>query len=140
MLKKKNRNKSVKNKKEFRKKAKGFPLKILRPVADFLTQEVLRLERKKKDIVQEDPFVNTSRVLDNASPDTDVVEQIGHANAKALEGQVNRKLIQIKKALTRIKIGKYGLCEKCGKMIDTERLMIMPETTICIVCEKKKEK
>ena len=140
MLKKKNRNKSVKNKKEFRKKAKGFPLKILRPVADFLTQEVLRLERKKKDIAQEDPFVNTSRVSDNASPDTDVVEQIGHANAKALEGQVNRKLIQVKKALTRIKIGKYGLCEKCGKMIDTERLMIMPETTICIVCEKKKEK
>jgi len=25
-------------------------------------------------------------------------------------------------------------------MIDTERLMIMPETTICVSCEKKKEK
>ncbi len=39
-----------------------------------------------------------------------------------------------------VKIGKYGVCEKCGKMIDTERLMIMPETTICVSCEKKKEK
>ncbi|MBM3205879.1 conjugal transfer protein TraR, partial [Candidatus Shapirobacteria bacterium] len=58
----------------------------------------------------------------------------------ALEGQINRKLIQIKKALSRLKIGKYGVCEKCGKMIDTDRLMIMPETTVCVKCEKKKEK
>jgi len=25
-------------------------------------------------------------------------------------------------------------------MIDTDRLMIMPETTVCVKCEKKKEK
>ncbi len=139
MVKTVKKKKPVKAKKRIRSKMKGFPLRILRPVADFLTQEVLRLERKKKDIAEEDPFVDSRRVLDNASPDTDAVEQIGHANAKALEGQINRKLIQIKKALTRIKIGKYGICERCGKMIDTDRLMIMPETTICIKCEKKKE-
>ncbi|PIU32980.1 hypothetical protein COT04_02545 [Candidatus Shapirobacteria bacterium CG07_land_8_20_14_0_80_39_12] len=138
MLKKKK--KLVKIKKGLRAKAEGFPLKILRPVADFLTQEVLRLERKKKDIVEEDPFVDSRRISDNASPDTDAVEQISHAKAKALENQINRKLIQIKKALTMIKIGKYGLCEKCGKMIDTDRLMIMPETTLCVKCEKKKER
>jgi len=138
MLKKKK--KVVKTKEGIRSKAKGFPLKILRPVVDFLTQEVLRLERKKKAIVEEDPFIDSRRISDNASPDTDVVEQIGHAKAKALENQINRKLIQIKKALARIKIGKYGICEKCGKMIDTERLMIMPETTVCVKCEKKKEK
>jgi DnaK suppressor protein len=138
MLKKKK--KLVKTKKGIRARAKGFPLKILRPVADFLTQEVLRLERKKKNIAEEDPFVDSRRISDNASPDTDVVEQIGHAKAKALENQINRKLIQIKKALTRIKIGKYGICEKCGKMIDTDRLMIMPETTLCVKCEKKKER
>ena len=138
MLKKKK--KLVKTKKGLRSKVKGFPLKILRPVADFLTQEVLRLERKKKDIAEEDPFVDSRRILDNASPDTDAVEQIGHAKAKALENQINRKLIQIKKALTMIKIGRYGICEKCGKMIDTDRLMIMPETTLCVKCEKKKER
>lgn len=132
--------KIVKNKKGVGSRVKGFPLKILRPVADFLTQEVLRLERKKKAIAEEDPFIDSRRISDNASPDTDAVEQIGHAKAKALENQVNRKLIQIKKALTMIKIGKYGICEKCGKMIDTDRLMIMPETTVCVKCEKKKEK
>jgi len=123
-----------------KKRRLGFPAKILKPVAAFLSQEIARLERKKKDIVEEDPFVDSRRISDNASPDTDAVEQISHAKAKALENQINRKLIQIKKALTMIKIGKYGLCEKCGKMIDTDRLMIMPETTLCVKCEKKKER
>ena len=138
MIKTKNKTDKINSVKQA--KGNGFPLRILRPVANFLTQEVLRLERKKKAIANEDPFTDTNRISDNASPDTDVVEQIGHARAKALEWQINRKLIQIKKALSQIKIGKYGVCEKCGKMIDTDRLMIMPETTICVVCEKKKEK
>ena len=140
MIKKKKKTNKINKAPNPRSKVKGFPLKILKPVVDFLTQEVLRLERKKKSINEEDPFMDTRRLSDNASPDTDVVEQIGHAKAKALENQINRKIIQTKKALTRIKIGKYGVCEKCGKMIDTDRLMIMPETTFCVICEKKKEK
>jgi RNA polymerase-binding transcription factor DksA len=38
-----------------------------------------------------------------------------------------------------VKLGKYGICEKCGKMIDTDRLAINPEATTCIDCEKDKE-
>ena len=34
----------------------------------------------------------------------------------------------------------YGICEDCGKMIDTDRLMIYPEATLCVSCEAKKEK
>jgi len=126
--------------KNLKKKHMVFPMKILKPVANFLSQEIARLERKKKDISREDPFKDPRRINDNASPDTDIVEQIGHERVKALEGQINRKIIQLKKALAMIKIGKYGVCESCGKMIDTERLMIMPETTVCVSCEKKKEK
>ncbi len=129
-----------KNQKVDKKKSLVFPLKLLKPVVNFLSQEIARLERKKRDISKEDPFKDVGRVSDNAAPDTDIAEQIGHERVQALEGQINRKLIQLKKALARVKIGKYGICEKCGKMIDTERLMIMPETTICINCEKKKEK
>jgi len=54
--------------------------------------------------------------------------------------QVNRKIVQTRRALTRIKIGKYGICEKCGNLIDTDRLMVMPEATLCVNCERKKEK
>jgi DnaK suppressor protein len=79
-------------------------------------------------------------VTDNASPDTDAAEQFGHARVSAIKEQLDKKMIQTKKALARVKIGKYGICEDCGKMIDTDRLMIYPEATLCVKCETKREK
>ncbi|MFV1917404.1 MAG: TraR/DksA family transcriptional regulator, partial [Patescibacteria group bacterium] len=81
-----------------------------------------------------------SRVSDNASPDTDAAEQFGHARTTAIREQIDRKIIQTKKALTRVKIGKYGVCEVCGEMIDTDRLMVYPEATLCARDAAKKEK
>jgi len=117
-----------------------FPASLLKPIADFLKGKAKKLELRKKKLSQADPFSDPDRVLDNASPDTDASEQFGHQTVSALKSQVDRQLIQIRKALTRIKIGKYGICESCGKMIDTDRLMVMPETTLCAECAKKKEK
>lgn len=114
-------------------------MSILKPIGDFLTREAKRLEARRKTLSETDPFTDTSRVTDNASPDTDAVEQFGHQKVAALQTHSDRRLIQIKKALARIKIGKYGICEACGKMIDTDRLMVMPETTLCADCAKKKE-
>jgi len=116
-----------------------FPASVLKPVANFLTGEARKLELRRKNLSQKDPFNDPDRVVDNASPDTDANEQFGHQTVSALKLQIERQLIQIKKALTRIKIGKYGTCEVCGKMIDTDRLMVMPQTTLCAECAKKKE-
>ena len=91
------------------------------------------------EIGEEDPFVNDSRLNDNASPDADAEEQFGHARTSAIKKQLDRKIIQTKKALSRVKIGKYGICEDCGRMIDTDRLTIYPETTYCVKCGKKRE-
>ena len=117
-----------------------FPKNILEPIKNFLTRESKRLERKKEMLSKEDPFSDVRRLDDNASPDIDAQEQQGHATVVAMQKQIDRKLVQVRKALTRMRIGKYGVCEKCSKMIDTDRLMVMPETTICIQCEKKQEK
>ena len=64
--------------------------------------------------------------------------ELGSVNI--LSEELERKIIQTRKALTRIKIGKYGICEDCGEMIDTDRLMIYPEATLCAKCQKKREK
>ncbi|MBX4205878.1 TraR/DksA C4-type zinc finger protein [Candidatus Microgenomates bacterium] len=58
----------------------------------------------------------------------------------ALKEQLDRRIIQTRKALSRIRIGKYGICENCGKMIDTDRLMVYPDATKCIDCENGKNK
>jgi len=115
-----------------------FPAKVVEPIGRFLRREEKRLEKRKKEITETDPFEDVRRLSDNAAPDADAAEQVGHERASAMKRQVERKLIQIRKALTRIKIGKYAICEKCGQMVDTDRLIVMPEATVCIKCEKKK--
>lgn len=50
------------------------------------------------------------------------------------------KLIKkIKKALTRIEKDTFGICEKCGEDISTQRLKARPVTTQCIECKTKEE-
>jgi len=115
-----------------------FPAKVVEPIGRFLRREERRLEKRKKEISKADPFEDVRRLSDNAAPDADAAEQVGHERASAMRKQVDRKLIQVRKALTRIKIGKYAICEKCHQMIDTDRLIVMPEATVCIKCEKKK--
>lgn len=117
-----------------------FPLNILKPVADFLTGEAKKLEKRKQSLAKEDPFADTSRVTDNASPDMEASEQVGHTRVESLKQHTEKRLIQIRKALTRLKLGKYGTCEKCGAMIDTDRLVVMPEATLCVKCGKDKER
>jgi len=133
--------KKEKNKKK-KKKTGGisFPANLLAPIGNFLKSRLKSLEKKKKSIEKEDPFADPSRVMDNASPDTDAAEQFGHARTSAIKEQLDKKIIQTRKALSRIKIGNYGSCEVCGKMIDTDRLVVYPEATFCVSCEKKKEK
>jgi len=136
----------AKNKKHIEKLKAGkkpifsYPVEVVRPVKDYLVGKLFGLEKRRKELNKEDPFADNTRLLDNAAVDADAAEQVGHMQVSAIRQTMDRSMIQIRKALTQIKIGRYGMCERCGKMIDTDRLMIMPETTICVSCEKKKEK
>ena len=122
------------------KKTIKYPWEVLEPVRRYLAERLSTLEKKKKQATEADPFKDQSRLNDNAAIDADAAEQVGHMQASAVRQTLDRSIIQVRKAMTRMKIGKYGICERCGKMIDTDRLMIMPETTICVECEKKREK
>src|SRR3989344_868152 len=127
-------------KKVEKKVAPVFPAQIVDPVKNFLREQLKKLEVRRKDIIENDPFSDPERAYDNASPDTDAEEQFGHARAAAVKTEIDRMIVQTKKALSLIKIGKYGVCTNCGKMIDTDRLMIKPEATLCVKCEAKLEK
>ena len=117
----------------------SFPANLIRPVANFLSARLHKLQKRKKEVEKEDPFKDTSRILDNASPDTDAAEQFGHASNSAIKNQLDRAIIQTRKALSRLRIGKYGICEECGKMIDTDRLIVYPDATLCAEDAAKKE-
>lgn len=115
-----------------------FPKKVLEPVGGFLKSNLKKLESQRRKISKNDPFKSEDRVSDNASPDTDAALQEGHERTSAVREQIDRKIIQTKKALARIKFGNYGTCEVCGNMIDTDRLMIFPEATKCAKHASKK--
>lgn len=117
-----------------------FPSTVLTPVARFLQARLDTLKKRKREIAQEDPFRDPARVTDNAAPDTEADEQYGHARTSAISTELTRRMVQIRKALARLKIGKYGICEECGRMIDTDRLMVYPEATLCAKDAAKREK
>ena len=51
----------------------------------------------------------------------------------------SKLIVKIKKALTRIENGTFGICESCGEDIAVERLKARPVTTQCIECKTKAE-
>jgi RNA polymerase-binding transcription factor DksA len=121
-------------------KISSFPASLLKPVGKFLSEKLKALRINRKRVAKDDPFNNKTRDLDSAATDTEAEEQFEHARISAIKSELNQKARQIKNALERVKKGKYGICEVCNKMIDTDRLAIFPEATKCVTCEKKLEK
>jgi len=115
-----------------------FPLKVLLPLKNRLKNEEKKLKKRKKDLGAEDPFADTDRVNDNAAVDAEAAEEVGHDRITALKLEIDKTLIRIRKTLTRIKVGKYGMCEKCKKLINTDRLAIDATAIHCIKCANKK--
>ena len=65
----------------------------------------------------------------------DEVEE--YTNLLPLEAKLELQLLDVKRALEKIKRGKnYGICEKCGKKIGEQRIKIIPETKFCSKCAK----
>lgn len=114
-----------------------FPARVLDPLRKYLLHQQQKLLKQKEELRQEDPFTDVSRVDDNADIGKEAAEQWGHERVEVLKLEVDKMLINIRKALTRIKIGKYGLCERCSRMIDTDRLAINPTAGLCINCQRQ---
>ncbi len=117
----------------------SFPTQLLKPLVAYLKGERKKLKETKKELKEVDPFTTGNRDSDN-SVDSDVAENVEHDRAFAMRRQVAKSLIAIRKTLTRIKLGKYGMCASCGKMIDTDRLAVTPTADYCMDCAKKAEK
>ena len=116
----------------------SIPRQLLSPIKAFLEKELVKLKRIKKQFKKDDPFFSGDRTNENSFED-DLDEQIGHFDNEIKTRFLSKQIVQFRKALTRMKIGKYGVCEKCGKIIDTDRLAVKPEATDCIKCSKKRE-
>ncbi len=75
--------------------------------------------------------------VDLEEGDPDLIEREKNV---ALLSQLEHKLEGVKRALRSIDKGTYGLCERCGKDINPERLEVQPDTQRCISCQAEVEK
>ncbi len=75
--------------------------------------------------------------VDAEEGDPDLIEREKNV---ALVSQLERKKEGVEAAIRSIEKGKYGICERCGKEIPTERLEVRPDATLCVHCQAEVEK
>lgn len=115
-----------------------FTKKITGSIENYLKREEKKTKETLNELKKEDPFSDPSHASENAASDTDAFEQSSHQRIESLQKELKQRLSAIGRALFRIKKGKYGFCEECGKAIAPQRLEIIPTATLCMDCEKGK--
>jgi len=73
-------------------------------------------------------------------PDEGDAEVFEREKNAALIAVLERRLKDIETALRLIEKGEYGICTRCGKPIELERLEIKPDATLCIECQREVER
>ena len=53
----------------------------------------------------------------------------------ALSAQALASVEEIDRALEKLDLGTYGVCEKCGENIPKERLKALPHAALCVTCK-----
>lgn len=64
---------------------------------------------------------------------------IERERAQSLSLHARRLLVQIEDALRRLDEGGYGVCRRCGEMIEKGRLEAIPYAELCVACKKLEE-
>ena len=77
-----------------------------------------------------------------ANPDRlDLADEFAVNERESLvQSCLEKQLNQVNDALKRINQGKFGVCARCKKPISTERLIAIPYASLCMDCQKKRER
>lgn len=116
---------------------------------DFRTRSLENLTAKRQEVEEALRRLAESQMVSEGllSPHDSIeeVEQAGREiSAHTLYILLERKNKELKKIETLIRRivedEEFGQCEECGKRIPDERLMIVPEATRCVPCQREMEK
>ncbi len=58
----------------------------------------------------------------------------------ALEKRLMALLSEVDHALDKLEKGTYGKCDVCGQPVETARLEVLPQATLCLGCKAKQER
>lgn len=114
----------------------SFPIRTLNTIKRLLLRQQREVEESLEEVGSDDP-AKTPSLIESSEPGTDSYIADSHNKIQVLQNNLRQVSINIKKALTKIRTGKYGLCENCGERIEIGRLLAMPTATLCLTCSKK---
>jgi len=97
-----------------------------------LQHERLLITQELKDLNKP---VNMGGDIDHGDEKTDEAEEL--SNRFGEENDLQKRLGEINAALEKIEKGSYGVCESCGREIESEILDIDPESRLCKECKRK---
>ena len=87
----------------------------------------------EEEIIKNNQPPDFGNDVDGFDEETDEAEAFN--NQLALVQDLKKRLVDIESALNKIASGTYGICEKCGKEIESSILDIDPESRFCKDCK-----
>lgn len=116
----------------------NLPQKTFEKIKKTLLRQQKEIEADLTSIKQDDP-VNGDSLAESSEPGTESWLADMHGRALAIRQNLEQLLNKTRQSLAKIRSGKYGKCESCGKNIELERLEVIPTATLCLACSKKRK-
>jgi RNA polymerase-binding transcription factor len=116
---------------------------------DFRTAFMKSLELKKLELQQTlDGLMKSRQEYEGQLTAGDFIDEVDDAQREisaysqfSLIERKNKELQKIEYLLNRVAEEQdFGLCEECGTRIPKERLLLVPEATLCVACQRELEK
>jgi DnaK suppressor protein len=108
------------------------------------------LARLRQELIRHRDFLRAEIASQGADPDSDEVNFVddmgfadrGHSSEErsqviAVVRALRSNLRDVERALSKMETGTFGICERCGEPISTERLEALPWAELCIDCKQR---
>jgi len=129
--------------------ALGQKKKPLPKEEDFRTAFMKSLKLKKEDLQQTlERLIKSRKEYEGQLTAGDFIDEVDDAQREisaysqfSLIERKNKELQKIEYLLNRVAEEQdFGVCEECGTRIPKERLLLVPEATLCVACQREMEK
>jgi DnaK suppressor protein len=114
---------------------------LMTSVIDQQDLDVVKLQETRQELLEDiEALRRDLRSMAEPSADEADVDAYEREKTWALIQRLQAKLESVEHAIHAAQRGTYGICESCGQAIDPARLDILPETTMCLDCQRQFER
>lgn len=110
-----------------------LPTATLSKFEKYLLLKKSQIEDELKNIERDDPVMLSAALASSEMGDASWEADV-HAKAVVARSNLLNFYSGIKRSLNKLHQGTYGKCEKCGKLIEPQRLEVLPIATLCTLC------